>query len=371
MLTATRHITAGLIGALVCLLGGAGMAAGLKLPTRAAVGAYVLGPRTLVAGSKTSYRVAVHWATAPGRSGPLPGARVRLSLTSTNKAKGQSPARQLVEQRTDRSGSAHFRFEVPRVKTGAYELRFEVTAPQGTTTRKTAVQIYPGGRVLLTTDKALYQPGQTIHVRALALRSVDLRPVAQTRVRFRVKDPRGTAVYAKTGRTSRFGVAALDFELAHEINLGAYTVEAWVKGADEGAQARRQITVKRYVLPRFKVAVETERSYYRPGETVRGTVSARYFFGKPLVGATVVLDIRSRLGRRTTRHALGCSAGTLNRSCKLDKSGRMPFDLKLGRPGKLAPDASGEVRVRAGSPTPADARCGPTSRCPTRPSRCS
>jgi A-macroglobulin TED domain/Alpha-2-macroglobulin family/MG2 domain/A-macroglobulin receptor binding domain/Alpha-2-macroglobulin bait region domain/Macroglobulin domain MG3 len=349
----TNLLRCTLLGALPCLLLGAAPAQGL--PTRAAVDAYVLGPQALVTGSKASYRVAVHWASAPGRSGPLPGALVRLSLRSKQskaqrgQQRGQTAAapRHLVDQRTDRAGAAHFRFDVPRIKAGAYELRFDVVAPQGKTRRVTEVQIYPGGRVLLTTDKSLYQPGQTIHVRALALRSVDLRPVARARVQLRIKDPRGTVVFARAGKTSRFGVAALDFELAHEINLGAYSVEARVEGADDGDWSSRSVSVKRYVLPRFKVGLETERSFYRPGETVRGSVSARYFFGKPLVGGQVLLDVRGRLGQRMTKHVLGCSIGSLRRGCKLDSSGRMSFDLKLGRPEQLAADAAGELRVRA------------------------
>ena len=37
----------------------------------------------------------------------------------------------------------------------------------------------PGG---LVTDKPLYQPGQLMHLRALALQSFDLKPVAGAKV---------------------------------------------------------------------------------------------------------------------------------------------------------------------------------------------
>ena len=57
--------------------------------------------------------------------------------------------------------------------------------------------------------------------------------------------------------------------------------------------------MERYVLPKFKVAVEfTEkdgrpRRDYRPGDHVTGTVRANYFFGKPVDHAEVAMKISS------------------------------------------------------------------------------
>lgn len=318
----------------VCLLARAGddpkaKNKGPALPGRAAVDAYILGPTELIAGTRGSYRVAVHWASAPGRSGPLPGAHVGLRLaTSTG-------GLDLAEGLTDRTGNADLRFTVPRLGTGRYSLNVAVRSRLGGATRKHEVQIYPGGRLLLTTDKKLYQPSQVIHVRALALRSMDLRPVARRPVRIQVTDPKGNVVFDQQGRTSRFGVASLDFQLADEINLGHYMVAAWTEGAGESARSQKRVEVRRYVLPKLKVTVETERRYYRPGETVRGTVRCRYFFGKPVDGAKVALDIRSRLGVVTQY------GQPLRRT---DSQGRATFEVQLARGGG---QHTGEVRVLA------------------------
>jgi hypothetical protein len=303
----------------------------VRLPRRAAVDAYILGPTQLVAGSSASFRVAVHWASGPGRHGPLPGARVSLRL----KTGKQTVA--LADARTGRDGNARFRFTVPRVKTGRHELKIEVASKLGSTTRRHKVSIFPGGRLLITTDKKLYQPSQVIHIRALALRSIDLKPVERRPIRFRVLDPKRNVVFSKRDRTSAFGVASLDFQLADEINLGRYTVEAWTEGA-EGARSSKRVEVKRYVLPKFKVTVETERPYYRPGETVRGVVRARYFFGKPVSGGRVSLDVRSLLsGSGITRYHLPARL--------TDRSGRARFEVRLASfahgPGM------GEVRALA------------------------
>ena len=53
--------------------------------------------------------------------------------------------------------------------------------------------------------------------------------------------------------------------------------------------------MERYVLPKFKVAVEfsekgkKQKHGYRPGDHVTGTVRANYFFGKPVDGAEIAI----------------------------------------------------------------------------------
>ena len=45
--------------------------------------------------------------------------------------------------------------------------------------------------------------------------------------------------------------------------------------------------VKRYVLPKFKVAVSADKSFYLPKETVKLELQSDYFFGKPVANAKV------------------------------------------------------------------------------------
>ncbi len=52
----------------------------------------------------------------------------------------------------------------------------------------------------------------------------------------------------------------------------------------------RTVTVSRYVLPKYKVTLSADRGWYLPGQTISGTVEARYFFGKPCNGAHVHLQ---------------------------------------------------------------------------------
>jgi uncharacterized protein YfaS (alpha-2-macroglobulin family) len=123
--------------------------------------------------------------------------------------------------------------------------------------------------------------------------------------------------------------------LANEVNLGAYHLRA-LMGALEAPKNTAEITleVERYVLPKFKVAIEftqknnKPRRDYRPGDHVTGTVRANYFFGKPVDHAEVKIKASSI---DVAVFEAASSAG------KTDSDGAFHFDLKLpayfaGRP---------------------------------------
>ena len=62
-------------------------------------------------------------------------------------------------------------------------------------------------RVLLTTDKPIYQPGQVIHLRALALSAFDLTPAAGQPFEVTIADGKGNKVFRQSLTTSDFGAA--------------------------------------------------------------------------------------------------------------------------------------------------------------------
>src|SRR5262249_49104052 len=53
------------------------------------------------------------------------------------------------------------------------------------------------------------------------------------------------------------------------------------------------VEVKKHVLPKFRVDLEVDRAYYQPGQTVLGKLHAEYFFGKPVTGAAVEVEVRT------------------------------------------------------------------------------
>ena len=63
--------------------------------------------------------------------------------------------------------------------------------------------------------------------------------------------------FKKATRTDQFGVASAEFALADEVNLGTYHLRALTGEPDAPTNtAEIALNVERYVLPKFKVAVE-------------------------------------------------------------------------------------------------------------------
>ncbi|OGP56867.1 MAG: hypothetical protein A2V67_18430 [Deltaproteobacteria bacterium RBG_13_61_14] len=238
---------------------------------------YVFAPAEYAPGSSGSLRVVVMEATGLTTSTPIENARVRLKLQGT----GQYHA--LADARTNAQGTVDLSFKLPEAKPGDYTLEVEVSSRLGKVTRSHPVSLVARNRILLSTDKPIYQPGQLMHLRAVALRQADLKPIAGEKLVFEVEDSKGNKVFKKSFQTDAFGIAAADFELADEINLGEYHARAVLGELTE----EKSINVSRYVLPKFKVELATERPYYQPGQKVKGTLQANYFFGKPVSGGKV------------------------------------------------------------------------------------
>ncbi|MBM3794881.1 MAG: hypothetical protein FJW31_12605 [Acidobacteria bacterium] len=247
---------------------------------------HVLAQQSYAAGSTASVRL----IAVDSRSG--------APLTGPVHARAEFGERRqlLFAGKLNERGTASVPLRFPAGVTGAHTLRYVIDSPLGETKVAQPVRLEAKASILLTTEKPLYQPGQTIHVRALVLDRASRHAAATRPITFELEDPRGNKVFRKAAQTSSFGVASAEFTLADEVNLGAYCLRA----AMDGAAAERTLNVERYVLPKFKVAVEFTGKHqhsYRPGDTVTGIVRAHYFFGQPVDGSVTVKASRLDVAR--------------------------------------------------------------------------
>jgi hypothetical protein len=252
-----------------------------------AFGLHVVAPSQAATGSVMAVRAAAHFAASEDEMRPARGVPVRALLLG---ADGKELRRS--EALSGPDGAADVRLRLPDVPPGSYTLRVEAQAGGARVQHEGRLDITTGGRVLLTTDKPLYQPAQTIHCRALALRPIDLRPIADREIVFEIEDPRGNLVLRQQARTSKFGVAATDFRLADEITLGTYRLRALIRLPGGSVEVRDERTVKvaRYAPPKFKITITPDRPFERPGAKATGLIEARYFFGKPVARAALWVD---------------------------------------------------------------------------------
>ncbi|HSD82440.1 MAG TPA: MG2 domain-containing protein, partial [Anaerolineae bacterium] len=238
----------------------------------------VLGESRFPPGSQAALRVLVR---DHRDASPLPNATIKLSLQA---AQDQAPI-PLYTGQTDASGNAAVSFRVPENVAPDQQLIVETTSSLGSDRVTQPVKIERAYRILLTTDKPIYQPGQVIHLRALALSTSDRTPAAKQALEFVIADGKGNKVFRQTQTTSDYGVASADFQLATEVNTGPYNITAQIGDTS----SEKTVDVKPYVLPKFAIELTTDRTFYQPGEVVRGSLSANYFFGKPTSGAQIAL----------------------------------------------------------------------------------
>jgi uncharacterized protein YfaS (alpha-2-macroglobulin family) len=142
-------------------------------------------------------------------------------------------------------------------------------------------------------------------------------------------------------------VASAEFGLADEVNLGTYHLRALMGDADAPTNtAEIALNVERYVLPKFKVAVEfadadsrtgkKRKRGYQPGDHVTGTVRANYFFGKPVDNAELSMKASAM---DVSMFEVVAANG------KTDSEGSYHFDLTLPKYFAGRPLNHGAARV--------------------------
>jgi 5-hydroxyisourate hydrolase-like protein (transthyretin family) len=199
---------------------------------------------------------------------------------------------------------------------GSYKLQVATKSTLGEEKLEQDVKIKAAPRVLLVTDKPLYQPGQRMHIRALALQEFNLHPVDGPNLTFEVEDAKGNKVFKQSHKTSAYGIASVDFQLADEVNTGDYHVRALLGERT----AEKTVTVKPYVLPKFKIKLEADKRYYLPKETIQADLQVDYFFGKPAAGGKV----------KVTASTFDVAFKDFQTwEGKTDAQGHVKFDIKL------------------------------------------
>ena len=144
----------------------------LQLPLPAAPHeTLVIGQEQLVPGSQAALRVIVR---SPGNATtaaePVEGADVTVRIGRT-----AGLAKTVYTGQTDASGTANVAFTVPE-DLGHTNLVVETSSATGHGQIVRPITIARDYKLFLSSDKPAYRPGQTIHLRALALDAVSLKP---------------------------------------------------------------------------------------------------------------------------------------------------------------------------------------------------
>lgn len=291
----------------------------------------VLGQDTLAPGSQAALRVVVNDQTS---NQPVSNANVNVRLRQAGLAKT------IYNGSTDATGSAPVSFEVPADWQGAAELVVETNSALGEDEVIAPVLLARDYRLLLSSDKPVYQLGETLHMRTLALGRVDDQPAAGAVTRFEILDPSGALLLSEEQQTSDFGIAATDFVLPDDAPFGPYQVRATL----DNTVSELTVTLGEAPLPTYRVDVTADAPYYLPGDPVTGEVSAGYFFGKPVAGGAVELRL---LGNKLGADPAAGEQQLFMRELRgeTDDSGNFAFQFELPELGAEAFNEQGMLQL--------------------------
>jgi uncharacterized protein YfaS (alpha-2-macroglobulin family) len=148
-------------------------------------------------------------------------------------------------------------------------------------------------RGFLQSDRGLYRPGDTVHLRGLA-RTMKLggalRLPAARKAHVTVRDPRGDEILTRDVALSRYGGFSVDVPITEAGRLGDYHVEA----ALGSGKFVERFSVEQYRAATFEVKVPLPAREPIAGEELRLQAEARYLYGAPLRGGTLTWRVYRR-----------------------------------------------------------------------------
>jgi hypothetical protein len=184
---------------------------------------------------------------------------------------------------TDAEGYALISLSIPN-KIDADEGDLKVVARHGGFVKEATkyIELNDNARIMVTTDKPIYQPGQPLHVRTLMFDAAN-HAAANAIATLKITDPENTTVFQKELTASRFGVANADWTIPENTRLGNYDIRVEVDdGNYDDSSGYAAVKISRYDLPNFTVSVKPDRPYYLSQQDAVVEVKADYLFGQPV-----------------------------------------------------------------------------------------
>src|SRR3989339_362297 len=185
------------------------------------------------------------------------------------------------------NGSVLAKITLPDLAEGQYTLKTTLESENGEDEIFKTINIKTQSKIFISTDRPLYQPGQTVNFRALVLGSDNLMPAADKEIVVSVNNPKGDTIFRQSYTTSQYGIIGGQFGFADELTFGEYKIMA----AGNGQTVVKSVTVKQFTLPKFEIKIEPDQNLSEKPARITGHIEAKYFFGKPVVGADAKISL--------------------------------------------------------------------------------
>jgi uncharacterized protein YfaS (alpha-2-macroglobulin family) len=149
---------------------------------------------------------------------------------------------------------------------------------------------YNATKVFTITDRPVYRPEQKVQFKAWIEHAkydqADNSAFANQTFTVRIHNPKGEKVFEKDFTTDSYGGLAGEFHLSKSVTLGVYSIQVNDQGGNRhlgGGNFR----VEEYKKPEFEVTVEAPKEPVRLGEKINAKITAKYYFGAPVIRAKV------------------------------------------------------------------------------------
>uniref|UniRef100_A0A3Q3L225 Alpha-2-macroglobulin-like n=1 Tax=Mastacembelus armatus TaxID=205130 RepID=A0A3Q3L225_9TELE len=248
-----------------------------------------------------------------------------VSLTSEERRRRRRGST-LLKQRASVEFHICAQFKVPLVKKQEVQT-FEVEVRGDTfyskEVRKVMIQVYQP-MTFVQTDKPLYLPGQTVHFRVVTL-DTKFRPANQL-------DANNNRIGQWLNETSNSKILQLSYTLSSEAREGTYQIRV----AAGETQVTHQFKVKKYVLPKFEVKIDTVEEVNIDQEEFQTEACAKYTYGQSVPG-NVQVEICRRLKHNVhNQHSSSNTDAPCHHEIKqTDKKGCATFTFMMSTFTKL------------------------------------
>jgi hypothetical protein len=154
---------------------------------------------------------------------------------------------------------------------------------------------------IVTTDKTIYSPGETVQLRALVMNynylNTTKTPITNESVQLTLYNPDELAVYWSSLQTNMYGVLEYSIPFDNDAKIGSWSIEFNF----HGYTYRYVIKLAHYTKPVFRVEIDTDgRDFYPLKRTLgiknspkfMGDIVTTYYFGQAVIDAEVNFRIK-------------------------------------------------------------------------------
>ena len=145
-------------------------------------------------------------------------------------------------------------------------------------------------RAYIYTDRPAYRPGDVVEMRGVVREVVEgqYANVPGSTYKLEAYDSRGRRFFDRSVKLSDYGTFHESITLDEGAPVGAYRVRVFRPGKSEFAGA---FEVQAYQLEKIDLVFDLAKTVYFRGETIKGTIIAKYQYGTPLVQRQIALAL--------------------------------------------------------------------------------